>query len=150
MFSTLKYYCAVDTQFPTSRIVILDGQVVPYLRNPNAFATIEQRGDMFVKNEYTPQSGVPILVGQYADIDFYDAINQLNFGHTVEAVNAFHQAETTFWDGTGFKDESWNHHQDWIFLQNRRNRFCLWRGVHLSHTLLTSPSANQKQVALRN
>jgi hypothetical protein len=110
VFSTLKYYCAVDTQFPTSRIVILDGQVVPYLRNPNAIATIEQRGNMFVKNEYTPQSGAPIPVGQYADIDFYDAINQFNFGHTVEAVNAFQQAERTFWDGIGFKDESFDGH----------------------------------------
>ena len=108
VFSTLKYYCAVDSQFPISRIVILDGQVVPCLRNPNALATIEQRGNMFVKNEYTPQSGAPIQVGQYADIDFYDAINQFNYGHTAEAVNAFQKAERTFWDGTGFKDRSWD------------------------------------------
>ena len=108
VFSTLKYYCDIGTQFPIYRIVILNGQIVPFLRNSNALATIEQRGNMSVKNEYTCQSGSPIPVGQYADIDFYDAINQFNYGHTAEAINAFQKAERTFWDGTGFKDKSWD------------------------------------------
>jgi hypothetical protein len=43
---------------------------------------------MFVRNEYTPETGAPIPVGQYADIDFYDAINQFNSGNKTAAVNA--------------------------------------------------------------
>jgi hypothetical protein len=108
VFSTLKYYCVVDAKFHSGRIVVLDGRVVPYLRNPNAVQTVEQRDGRIIKNEYTPEKSddAPIPVGQYADIDFYDAINQLNSGHTNAAVKAFTLAEETFWDGKGFKDDA--------------------------------------------
>lgn len=106
MFSTLKYYYVVDSKFRQGRIVVLDGRVMPYLRNPNIVEPIEERGGRVVKNEYTPKSGSPIPVGQYADIDFYDAINQFNSGNKAGAVHAFTLAEKTFWDGIGFKDDA--------------------------------------------
>jgi hypothetical protein len=108
VFSTLKYYCAVNPNFRSARIVVLDGQTMSYHRNPNMTETIEQRGNMVVMNEYTPQTGAPIPVGQYSDIDFYDAINQFNSGNKTGAVTAFQLAEKTFWDGVGFKDKSWS------------------------------------------
>jgi hypothetical protein len=108
VFSTLKYYSVVDAKFPPSRITILDGQVVPHLRNQNFVETIEQRDDKVIMNEFTPvRSDAPIPVGEYADIDFYDAINKFNSGDRTGAANAFLVAEKTSWDGTGFKDKSW-------------------------------------------
>lgn len=108
VFSTLKYYCAIDPKFRPSRIVVLDGQVMPYLRNPNIVETVEEHEGRVIKNEYTPEkSDAPIPVGQYADIDFYDAINRFNNGHMTEAADAFTVAEKVFWDGKGFRDKSW-------------------------------------------